>query len=81
MSSKDTLNSNILAITLKINNQYPELSKFLNEMPATIPNQENPEVNNHSLEQYYNSLVDLLKEYKETHQVKMGIIQINSKIL
>jgi len=43
--------------------EHPELMKFLNEMPVTIPNEENPKITIESLETYYDSLVTLLDEY------------------
>ena len=37
-------NSKILKITLQISEQYPELSKYLEEMPVTIPVDKKPEI-------------------------------------
>ena len=62
MPLKDTLSNKILAITLKIHSEYPELSKYLNEMPVTISTDKNPQVNLMALEEYYNSLKNLLKK-------------------
>jgi hypothetical protein len=70
MPSKDTLNSKILAITLKINTEYPELSKYLNEMPITIPYVKNPDVNYFALEEYYNSLKNIVKMYNLNQKQK-----------
>ncbi|MBW6492317.1 MAG: hypothetical protein K0B15_14130 [Lentimicrobium sp.] len=47
------LNSKIMGITLTISDQYPELSEFLEEMPATIPNENNPEMSLSHLLAYY----------------------------
>lgn len=72
MSLKDTLSNKILAITLKIYSEYPELSKYLNEMPATISTDTNPQVNQMALEEYYNSLKNLIKTYhKNIKQAKL----------
>ena len=42
MKTIKELDAAILEITLKIKEQYPELSKYMLEMPDTIPNIENP---------------------------------------
>lgn len=67
METIQTLNANILAITLKINAEHPELSKYLNEMPVTIPTEKSPEINLESLREYYESLTKVLKKYKVEH--------------
>ena len=46
-----------------IQENYPELSKYLNEMPVTIPDESTPEINGMILKQYYESLTDLLRKY------------------
>jgi len=61
------LNSKILKITLTINEQYPELSKYIEEMPVTIPNEENPDVTLDNLKTYYESLSLMLNKYKSEH--------------
>jgi len=67
MRTKEELNQKILDITMKIQENYPELMTFLNEMPVTIPNEESPEIEVKSLEDYHESLVTLLNRYEETH--------------
>lgn len=52
MKTEKELNDAILKITLKIQNDYPELSKYLSEIPVTIPNISNPEINNKVLTNY-----------------------------
>lgn len=61
---KKGLNANILKITMLINKQYPELSKYLEEMSITIPNEQNPEITLINLKAYYNSLHSLLCKYR-----------------
>lgn len=61
------LNSKIMQITLKINDQYPELSEYLNEMPVTIPDEKNPEITIKNLQAYYESLNSILNKYKLEH--------------
>lgn len=71
MKSEKELNTAILDITMKIKEQFPELSKYITEMPVTIPNMENPEINRKALEDYYNSLRIVLKDYVKNHYKTM----------
>ena len=64
MESETELNAKIMAITMQIQNEFPELSKYLNEMPVTIPTEENPEINTKILNNYYESLLRMLTTYK-----------------
>ncbi len=65
------LNEMILVITNKIRANRPELLEYLNEMPITIPYQENPEITAKNLTSYYDSLVAILEEYEEHHAKNM----------
>ena len=65
MKTEKELDIAILKITMKIREQFPELSKYILEMPVTIPNVENPEMNRKTLQDYYDSLDILLKDYIE----------------
>jgi hypothetical protein len=67
MKTETELNENILKITMTIRNEFPELMKFLNEMPVTIPNEVSPEINIKILQDYYDSLVALLRKYAPNH--------------
>lgn len=58
------LNSKILKVTMTIKEQYPELSKYLEEMPVTIPTENDPEITLKHLSSYYESLNSLLNKYK-----------------
>lgn len=61
------LNSKILKITMWIQNHYPELSQYLEEMPVTVPSENDPEITLHQLQSYYESLISLLKKNKVDH--------------
>jgi hypothetical protein len=67
MSKEEKLNANILKVTNTIRNEFPELLKFLNEMPETIPAVESPEINIQVLENYYESLRTILRRYAPDH--------------
>jgi len=58
------LNAKILKITMTIKELYPELSKYLEEMPVSIPKEANPELTLQYLKNYYASLLELLSKYK-----------------
>ena len=63
MATKEMWSEKILHITLKIKEQYPELSKYLEEMPITIPDKKYPIITSKILQYYYNSLTSLLDNY------------------
>ena len=65
MKTKIELEQNIITITTKIYDEFPELSKYVSEMPAN--NSENEEINIKNLEDYYNSLKEVMNEYSKTH--------------
>lgn len=74
MHSEKDMNSKILEITLLIQDKYPELSKYLSEMPVTIPVDKNPKVNFEYLQKYYDSLDQLLKKYILEHPKKQPLL-------
>ena len=61
------LNKAILDITMKIQNEFPELIKYLSELPVTIPDVSNPEINIKILTEYYESLSSIIKNYVPSH--------------
>ena len=63
METEQELSAKILAIAMQIQEKHPELSKFLEEMPITIPNESSPEINIKILKEYYESLQNILKKY------------------
>jgi len=58
------LNAKILKITMMIMDHHPELSQFLEEMPVTVPSENDPEITLNHLKSYYESLISLLRKYK-----------------
>lgn len=70
MKSENELYSDILNVTMKIKTQFPELSMYILEMPVTIPNVENPVMNCKVLQDYYDSLSILLKDYLDNETKK-----------
>lgn len=66
------LNSKILKITMMIKDQYPELYKFLEEMPVSIPDEKDPRITLKKLKLYYNSLNTILNKYILEHSIKVN---------
>lgn len=65
MQTEEELNKEILEITMNIVNNHPEISKYLDEMPVTIPNKENPEITIKNLKAYKHSLITLISNYEQ----------------
>ena len=63
----EALNAKILKITLIIKAKFPELSKFLEEMPVDIPNEKNLQISLEELNEYYRSLEAVLSKYTHEH--------------
>lgn len=67
MRTKKDLNRDILDITMTIEEMFPELSKYLGEMPVTISNPPNREIAMTTLKDYYDSLYSFLRNYSTYH--------------
>ncbi len=67
MEPEKELNAKILKITMTIKDQHPELSKYIEEMPVTIPDEKHPEITLKSLKAYYDSLNAILNKYTIEH--------------
>ena len=64
----------ISQVTINIATNYPEIYKFLDESPLTIPSEIKPNIDKDALQEYLESLKELLKHHKETHiQTKNSI--------
>lgn len=70
MKTIDELNADILKITMKIKEIFPELSKYIEEMPTKNIGADNNTINIKELKQYNDSLHQLLKKYSAEHIVK-----------
>ncbi len=58
----------ILDLTMFIDQNYPELSKYLAEMRETLPDVRDPEVDEGALRAYCESLESMLSEYARRHE-------------
>jgi len=61
------LNEEILQITMTIEDTFPELSKYIGEMPVKISEKPDHEVSLKNLRNYYDSLLALLENYAPYH--------------
>ena len=70
MKSEQEINEDILKMTMAIRKKFPELSKYIDEMPVNYSNRKGNEITIKELENYYNSLSDLFKKYGLEHPQK-----------
>lgn len=71
MKDSDILQKEITELTSHIETNYPELYQFLEENPITIPASDQPEVGSKALEDYLESLKQMLKHHLEVHGHKI----------
>lgn len=69
METETDINTKIMKLISVMQDNYPELSKYIGEMPLPIPLKNNPDVNLKNLQNYYDSLVCLFREYVAEHQL------------
>ena len=60
----------VTQLTTNIETNYPELYRFLDENPLTIPAVNHPHIDKQIMEEYLNSLKQLIKHHLETHKSK-----------
>lgn len=62
--------SEIVLLTNQIETEHPELYRFLEEQPMTIPAEDQPEIDRGTMENYLLGLRALLEHYVEEHQLR-----------
>lgn len=67
MKKLHTILTEISELTNNIEFNYPELYRFLDETPLTLPVTAHPKIDKKVLEEYLQSLRQILDHYKETH--------------
>ena len=70
MQPLQTIENEITELTNFIETNYPELYQHLLENPITLPSVKRPEINIEIMENYLESLEQLLKRHIETHKKK-----------
>jgi hypothetical protein len=68
MNNPNDLLTRITELTSKIQTDYPELYRFLEENPITLPVKAHPEVHKKELQDYLESLEQLLEKHLRTHK-------------
>ena len=64
------INEKILKLTMTIKDKHPELTKYIEELPVTIPDEKHPLINIEHLQNYYESLNSLLTKYLSEQAVR-----------
>jgi hypothetical protein len=67
MKNKKELLTEISQLTLEIENDFPELYNFLDEMPDTLPVEQHPTMSESVLQKHLESLQQLMDSYGKTH--------------
>ena len=68
MQQQDDLSKEIFSTTAKIQEEYPELIKYLDEIPRNFHLTKNEGVSQKALKDYLNYLNNLLKTYAKEHR-------------
>jgi hypothetical protein len=67
MNNLQSLLKEISQLIKLIETNYPELYQFLDENPSTISSKGRPTIDEQVLQEYFESLKQLLKHHTETH--------------
>lgn len=70
MKSLQDIETEIMELTTDIETNYPELYQFLNENPVTVPASRRPHITVKIMNDYLESLKQLLRHHIETRQQK-----------
>ena len=70
MKTLQDIENQIIRLTTSIEVNYPELYATLDENPITIPTEVHPDMDVAIMEEYLESLKEILKEYTKTHNKK-----------
>ncbi|MBO0340309.1 MAG: hypothetical protein VX798_09960 [Bacteroidota bacterium] len=76
MKNLNSILNRITALTNTIESQYPELYRFLDENPMTLPLSPHPQVDKKALEGYLESLQQLLEHHQETHKKGVQMVSL-----
>lgn len=76
MKTKTEWDQDIINITMRIHQEFPELSKYIREMPVKDSGKHKYLINIQELEDYYNSLEEVINNYSKTHMDKKVVKNI-----
>ena len=69
MKTENQYEQAILDVLNKIRDDFPELLKYINEMPVRLNDSNGKGVKKEELEAYFNSLTELYIDYSSSHSV------------
>jgi hypothetical protein len=67
MKTETEWSQEILKITMEIQQEFPELSKYIKEMPVKVVEKDEEGEYSKVMKEYYDSLKDLVGDYSKTH--------------
>ncbi|WP_455169861.1 hypothetical protein [Aegicerativicinus sediminis] len=67
MKTTQQLLTEISTLLRQIEEEHPELYKYLDETPMTIPDMENPDIDQNTLNEYLESLKSMVDNYEKEH--------------
>ena len=73
MKEIKTLLQEITDLTYKIETTYPELYRYLDENPLTLPVSSHPHIDKAVLQEYLQALRELLRHHLETHKTENNL--------
>lgn len=68
--TKAELEQDILQITMKIHTEFPELAKYIAEIPENVSGNTTNVLDTRSFQEYYHSLEEILEKYAQTHRTQ-----------
>ena len=72
MKNLHNILTQITALTTNIKTNYPELYRSLDENPMTLPVSKHPHMDKKVMEEYLESLSDVLKHYVEEEKIRIN---------
>ncbi len=70
MNNLKNLLQEITGLTNEIETNYPELYRYLDENPLTLPVSSHPHIDKAVLQEYLQGLRELLRHHLETHKAE-----------
>lgn len=72
MKNLHNILTQITALTTNIETNYPELYRSLDENPMTLPVSKHPHIDKKVMEEYLESLTDVLNHYVEEEKIRIN---------
>lgn len=69
MKTANEISKDIINTTVGIEQDFPELLKYINEMPVSIPNVSQPEITVDNLKDYSDSLNEMVTKYSKNKKL------------